>query len=93
MTNDNYYDILGLGAEAEDEDIEVAYQRELDLARGRDPARVELLHQARRVLLDPVERARLDEAIVGADLIAETVAAINDTLRAQRVVDATSRSR
>jgi DnaJ-class molecular chaperone len=71
----DYYEILGLGPEAETDEILRAYPRALADAHS-DPERARLVEEAFKVLLDPVSRAEYDARCVGRDLIDETAAAI-----------------
>jgi curved DNA-binding protein CbpA len=72
LSDVDYYEILGVGPEAEREEIEQAYQREL----SREPERARILAEARSVLVDSTARADYDARCVGEDLIDETVTAI-----------------
>jgi curved DNA-binding protein CbpA len=83
MHDVDYYLLLGVGPEAEPEEIYEAYQRKIAEA-GTDVERARLLVEARLVLLDPVGRAAYDSLCVGHDLIEETVAAIFMRLESRR---------
>ncbi|KIG12245.1 hypothetical protein DB30_01771 [Enhygromyxa salina] len=97
MSDLDYYAILGVGPEAERDEIEGAYQREVV---GADYERARILEEARGVLLDPASRADYDARVVGSALIEETVTAILDAhlpraearLRAQRKLIAAASS-
>ncbi|WP_146158029.1 hypothetical protein [Enhygromyxa salina] len=73
MSDVDYYAVLGVGPEAERDEIEDAYQRELLRA---EPGRAWVLEKARAVLIDPAARADYDARVVGSALIEETVTAI-----------------
>ena len=79
-TEPDYYEILGVGVDAEPAAIRRGYQRESAKLRrdktGDLVARARLLEAAGTVLLNPVARASYDARCVGHDLIEETVAAI-----------------
>jgi curved DNA-binding protein CbpA len=72
----DYYAILGVGPEAEIEEIELAYQRER--AKPCDEERAVLLAEARSVLSDAESRAEYDARVVGQEIIDETADAILD---------------
>lgn len=80
MSDVDYYEILGVGPEAEPDEIDQAYERELArIHQGElasEPERARLLAEARVVLLDPTTRAEYDARCVGQGLIDETAAAI-----------------
>lgn len=88
MSDTNYYEVLGLGPEAESDEIERAYRRALAKLRqdepGDDGARARLLGQARAVLVDVGARAEYDARCVGQELIDETVTAILETYRRKK---------
>ncbi|PRQ03190.1 J domain-containing protein [Enhygromyxa salina] len=81
MRDPDYYEILGLGPEAETDEILRAFHRALEHDRssgtGRTPARTRLIEEAFAVLIDPTKRAEYDARCVGEDLIDETAAAIS----------------
>ena len=80
MAHADYYEILGVGPEAEPTEIRQAYKRELVKPcpgeAGGDAERARLTEEAGTVLLNPVARAAYDDLCVGHDLIEETVTAI-----------------
>jgi DnaJ-class molecular chaperone len=85
MSDVDYYAILGVGPEAESDEIEDAYQRAVTRVRRDEPGRARTLAEARAVLLDPTTRAEYDARCVGPAVIEETVAAIMEAH--QRRVD------
>ncbi|PRQ06048.1 J domain-containing protein [Enhygromyxa salina] len=98
MSDVDYYAILGVGPEAERDEIQDAYQREFLRV---EPGRARVLMEACAVLLDPAARAAYDARAVGSALIEETVTAILQThlpraearrfIRAQRQLIAATR--
>jgi DnaJ-class molecular chaperone len=76
----DYYEVLGVGPDAERSEIRVAYRREIAKARkdpvGCDAERTRLVEHAHAVLVGPITRAAYDARCVGHELIEETVAAI-----------------
>ncbi|KIG13084.1 hypothetical protein DB30_00549 [Enhygromyxa salina] len=78
MPRPDYYELLGVGPEADTDEVLRAYQRELANRDPDtpDPARARLVDAAFAVLSDPVARAEYDATCVGHDLIDETAAAI-----------------
>ena len=94
MRDVDYYEILGVGPEAESDEIDQAYQRarirQGELASQAERAR--LLVEARAVLCDPSARAEYDAHRVGRELIDETVTAILAVLRSRLYARDYSRS-
>jgi hypothetical protein len=74
MADTNYYDILGLGFEADEEDILEAYERAREPIKQALPVDVDRLRtitEAYMVLSDPVARAEYDATCVGDALLDE----------------------
>lgn len=74
MADTDYYDILGLGPEADEQDILEAYEQAREPIRKALPIDVDQLRtvtEAYMVLSDPVARAEYDATCVGDALLDE----------------------
>jgi len=86
----DFYDVLGVPREADDEQIRRAYRSKIgechpDRPNG-DSERARMLDEARRTLLDPTARAQYDRRVGKVDLpIDETLDMLTDL--GERVVE------
>ena len=85
----DYYQVLGVSPDADDDDIRRAYRAKIATVHpdkpGGDAEQARALDEARQVLLDPLRRAEYDARSIGDDLVDEAITAL--TIIGERAVE------